>query len=215
MSMTIDADILLHKLAEEFEQCYEEFAEDEPGEIDENVIFRGWLLCKLASLMESLADLKYQVGCIQAELLQQETGLDIETVIGTMAGITQSPDGTNGGQTSDYAFTHLDGTSQSNDDMSKVVSNPVLAGIGPYRGIISDRVWVKANAANVIHEGAECAIKRILSIYAEAFPILEPPDAIPYIERIDGDPTPVLQSLLGELRAIFNEGIQPERVSAR
>ena len=118
-------------------------------------------------------------------------------------------------QSNEYVFTHLDGTPLSEEDMGNIISNPVLAGIGPYRGIVSDRQWIGLNAANAKHEGAECVVKRILSIYAEAFPALGVPDAAPYIEKVNGDPAPVLQSLLGELRGIFDAGIHPERVRLR
>ena len=115
-------------------------------------------------------------------------------------------------QSGEYLFTHLDGTPWNEEDVGRIISNPVLAGIGPYRPVVSDRQWIDANAVVVKQEGAESAIKRILTIYAEAFPALEPPDAGLYIEKIDGDPAPVLQSLLGELRAIFDEDVHPMKV---
>jgi len=118
-------------------------------------------------------------------------------------------------QATDYLFTHLDGTPWNEEDVGKIISNPVLAGIGTYQGIVSDQQWIGANAVVVKQEGTESTIKRILTIYAEAFPALEPPDADLYIEKVNGDPAPVLQSLLGELRAIFEEGIHPERVRIR
>jgi hypothetical protein len=118
-------------------------------------------------------------------------------------------------QATGYLFTHLDGTPWNEEDVGKIISNPVLAGIGPYQGIVSDQEWIRANAVVVKQKGAESTIKRILTIYAEAFPALEPPDADLYIEKVNGDPAPVLQSLLGELRAIFEEGIHPERARVR
>ena len=118
-------------------------------------------------------------------------------------------------QSDEYVFTHLDGTPLNEEDEGNIISNPVLAGIGPYRRVVSDGQWIRANVTIAKHKGAESTIKRILSIYAEAFPALEPPDAAPYIEKVNGDPASVLQSLLGELRAIFEEGIHPERVRIR
>ena len=118
-------------------------------------------------------------------------------------------------QSDEYVFTHLDGTPLNEEDEGNIISNSVLAGIGPYRRVVSDGQWIRANVTIAKHKGAESTVKRILSIYAEAFPALELPDADLYIEEIDGDPTPVLQSLLGELRAIFDEGIHPERVRVR
>jgi hypothetical protein len=118
-------------------------------------------------------------------------------------------------QSDEYVFTHLDGTPLNEENEGNIISNPVLAGIGPYRPVVSDRQWIDANAVVVKQEGAESAIKRILTIYAEAFPALEPPDAGLYIEKVNGDPAPALQSLLGELRAIFDAGIHPERVRIR
>jgi hypothetical protein len=118
-------------------------------------------------------------------------------------------------QSGEYLFTHLDGTPWNEEDVGKIISNPILAGIGPYQGIVSDQQWIGANTVIVKQEGAESTIKRILTIYAEAFPALEPPDAGLYIEKVNGDPTPVLQNLLGELRAIFDAGIHPERVRIR
>jgi hypothetical protein len=118
-------------------------------------------------------------------------------------------------QSDEYVFTHLDGTPLNEEDEGNIISNPVLAGIGPYRPVVSDQQWIRANVVIAKHEGAESTIKRILSIYAEAFPALALPDADLYIEKVNGDPTPVFQSLLGELRAIFEEGIHPERVRIR
>jgi hypothetical protein len=109
-----------------------------------------------------------------------------------------------------HALTFLDGAPLSKD-MCEIASNPILAGIGPYRGIVSDRLWIKANAALVRREGAENTIKRILSLYHEAFPVLALPDADFFIGE-DDDPASKLRSLLGELRVIFEESIHPMKV---
>jgi hypothetical protein len=95
--------------------------------------------------------------------------------------------------------------------MCKIASNPILAGIGPYRGIVSDRLWIKANAALVRREGAKNTTKRILALYHEAFPVLALPDADFFIGE-DDDPASKLRSLLGELRVIFEESIHPMKV---
>jgi hypothetical protein len=211
MSMqTIDADILFHKLIAESERCCERFAEDEPGEMAEHRVFRRWTIYKLANLLELLTDMVMQIADIKTDLLLRKARLDANALIEAMTEIAESLENPEKERTCDYAPMLLNGIPLS-EDMYRIACNPTLAGIGPYRSIVGDWLWIKANAALVRREGSENTVKRIVSLYHEAFPALDLPDADFFIGE-DDDPASALRSLLGELRAIFDEDVHPMKV---
>lgn len=56
------------------------------------------------------------------------------------------------------------------DDVAKVITNPVYAGIGPYPAMVPEDQWVQAVAKLIKERGAAPVLRDMLKNLREAFP---------------------------------------------
>ncbi len=56
------------------------------------------------------------------------------------------------------------------DDVFKVVANPIHAGIGPYAATVPEDQWLQANAQLIKKYGARKVLRAMLANLREAFP---------------------------------------------
>jgi hypothetical protein len=88
----------------------------------------------------------------------------------------------------------------SADDVKKILSNPIHAGVGPYPSIVPDEIWIQANARRVREEGPAEAVHSILDAFQETFPHLQLLEPDTYVKEAEGHPQVALQRLLSDLR---------------
>ncbi len=86
------------------------------------------------------------------------------------------------------------------DDVKKVLSNPVYAGLGPYPSIVPEETWIQANARRVREEGPAEAVRSVLDAFQETFPHLQLLEPDTYVEQAEGHAEVALQRLLSDLR---------------
>jgi hypothetical protein len=86
------------------------------------------------------------------------------------------------------------------DDVKKILSNPVYAGLEPYPSIVPDETWIEANAHRVREEGPAEAVRSILDAFQETLPFLQPLEQDTYVKEAEDHPQVALQRLLGDLR---------------
>jgi hypothetical protein len=86
------------------------------------------------------------------------------------------------------------------EDVRKMLTNPVYAGMGPYPALVEEEVWLKSNAIRIEREGAKAVVESVLMRFQETFPDLRAPAAGPYVEEAENDPDAALRHLLADLR---------------
>jgi hypothetical protein len=86
------------------------------------------------------------------------------------------------------------------EDVRKMLTNPVYAGMGPYPALVEEEVWLKSNAIRIEREGAKAVVEGVLMRFQETFPDLRTPAAGPYVEEAESDPDAALRHLLADLR---------------
>jgi hypothetical protein len=57
------------------------------------------------------------------------------------------------------------------DDVAKIVTNPIYAGIGPYPAMVPEDQWVQAVAKLIKERGAAPVLRDMLKNLREAFPV--------------------------------------------
>lgn len=63
-----------------------------------------------------------------------------------------------------------DGKPWTEADVSKMIANPIYAGIGPYPAMISDAQWIDAAAKLITEKGAKHVLREILANLRDGFP---------------------------------------------
>lgn len=86
------------------------------------------------------------------------------------------------------------------DDVRKMLTNPVYAGMGLYPPIVAEDLWLASNVVRIAKEGAEAVVESVLMQFRETFPEVQIPDATPYVQQAQGDPPNALRRLLTDLR---------------
>ena len=63
------------------------------------------------------------------------------------------------------------GDGWTGDDVAKIITNPVYAGIGPYPAMVPEDQWVEAVAKLIKERGAAPVLRDMLKNLREAFPV--------------------------------------------
>ncbi len=93
-------------------------------------------------------------------------------------------------------------TEWTENDVSVRLANPIYAGMGRYKAIVEDNVWLDANVRRIQEEGAAPAIEITLKHFEEAFSDLSAPNAESYIQQAEANPRVALRRLLVDLRQL-------------
>ncbi len=93
-------------------------------------------------------------------------------------------------------------TQFSADSVRDMLTNLIYVGIGPYKAIIEDDLWIDVNVRMIEEKGAQTVIEITLKHFEEAFSGLFAPNAKPYIQQAEANPRIALRRLLVDLRQL-------------
>jgi len=85
-------------------------------------------------------------------------------------------------------------------DVRKMLSNPIYTGMGPFPAAIEEDLWVSSNELRIIREGAAEALALIVDNFEEVFPHLPRPEVEQYVQDAEAFPESTLRRLLVDLR---------------
>lgn len=90
------------------------------------------------------------------------------------------------------------------DDVQKMLTNPVYAGVGPCPAIVEEEVWLESNVRLIEEIGARAVIESVLARFREVFAGLDAPDGAEYVRQAADEAEAALRRLLVDLRAQAN-----------